>query len=429
MCSHSNSRTLIGSLSEAVYWDRLGAITKQRSLSFPHYTLPEVPPMALCYSKKREADKYKVHEDCPASDECKVCTFSSEAVVQAYWRLQMLPMLQPNMLSSTLVDRHTHASLPPSFFTNELAPDIVLYDAGMPKIDLYIISVGEIKFSGNLTAEHCGQLAKYVQVLFDIHPHRQRLYAWLATETKIRLFKFEADGSRNIASVETSQDFGYSDGLSCLCSMLRLDFAELGLLKQPIPMPHAPGVGLVPTRYLGRGTFATAYAAAKPAGDDTVVIKLFRGDASGARALLCEQEILQHLEECKVQGITKLVGRVAYQPGAPAIQATPAPAVLVLEPEGVTLDRVVRNRQRDTNYRLTCMPLVLSASHRTDEEHLPVEAVCKLLVIIQNVHEVGRVVHCDLSLSNMYFVHDGRVRPLGSGGSCLLRLTERDRCL
>jgi len=373
--------------------------------------LAELPPLALCYSKKRELVKYKIHKDCTVADECKLCDFSSEAVVQAYWRLQLLPLLQPHMRSITLVDRHAHASLPPSFYTNELAPDIVLYRAEMPKIDFYIVSVGEIKFGINITAEHCGQLAKYVQVLFELHPHRQRLYAWLATQSKLRLFKFEVDDSRNISAVETSQDFGYADGLQCLCTMLRLDPPELGVFKDPISMPHSPEVGLVPMRYLGRGSFATAYAATKPGGEGTFVIKLFRVDASGARALQCEQQTLLHLGELNIQGVTKLVGSVAYPPqqAAPAVAAAvaPSPTVLVLEPEGVTVDRVVRNWQRATNYRLT---RTLSHCTSCDLQHSADDAICKLLAIVQDVHMLGSVVHCDLSLSNMYFLPDGNVR-------------------
>ena len=117
-------------------------------------------------------------------------------------------------------------------------------------------------------------------------------------------------------------------------------------------MPGSPAVGLVPMRYLGRGSFATAYAAAKPTGG-TLVIKLFRVGASGARALQCEQQTLLHLAERNVTGVTTLVGSAAYPPRLAAAE----PTVLVLEPEGITLERVVRNWQRTTTYRLTRMAL------------------------------------------------------------------------
>ncbi len=38
------------------------------------------------------------------------------------------------------------------------------------------------------------------------------------------------------------------------------------------------------------------------------------------------------------------------------------------------------------------------------------DAIRKLLDIIREVHVFGRVVHCDLSLGNMYFLPDGNVR-------------------
>ena len=390
----------------------MAPVTNERSLSFPCFLLaPKKPDLNICHSKKRDGEKFRIHKDCNAADECTKCVWNSEAVVQAYWRLQLLPLLQPHMQSATLVDRHAHSSLPPSSFTNELSPDIVLYRSTMPTIDFYIISVGEIKFGVNITAEHCGQLAKYVQALFDLHPHRRRLCAWLATQDKMRLFKFEVDDNRNISSVETSQDFGYDDGLQHLCSMLRLNLPELGVFEGPIPMPGNPNVGLLPVRFLGRGSFATAYAAIKPGSEDTVVIKVFRGGANGALALQCEQQTLSHLKEVNIKGVTKLVGSVAYPPQsqvAAAAEAALAPlsTMLVLEPEGVTLDRVVRDRQRNTNYRLTCMlSLCLRVSYNCADD-----AICKLLAIVKDVHVLGHVVHCDLSLSNMYFLPDGNVR-------------------
>jgi len=162
-----------------------------------------------------------------------------------------------------------------------------------------------------------------------------------------------------------SQDFGYADGLQQLCTMLRLDAQELGVFTQPIPMPGRAGIGLVPQRYLGRGSFATAYAATTPDNERTVVIKLFRSDAVGAAALNREEKTLEALCKDNIKGITKLVGSVAYPPppaaAAPAAAGLAAaavpqllyPTVLVLEPEGVTVERVVRDWQRDTQYRFT----------------------------------------------------------------------------
>jgi hypothetical protein len=138
--------------------------------------------------------------------------------------------------------------------------------------------------------------------------------------------------------------------------MLRLDPQELGVFTQPILMA---GVGLVPLRYLGRGSFATAYAATAPDDERTVVIKLFRSDAVGAAALNREEKTLQELRKRNIKGITNLVGSVVYPPppAAPAglAGAVPQlyPTVLVLEPEGVTVERVVRDWQRDTHYRMT----------------------------------------------------------------------------
>ena len=362
-----------------------------------------MPLLAICKSKKRgEHEKYKIHKDCAVTDECTPCTFTSESVVQAYWRLQLFPLLQPHMRSATLVARHAHASLPPSFYTNALAPDIVLYRSTMPLIDFYIISVGELKHSDNIEGKHCGQLAKYAQVLFELHPHRQRIYAWLATQNTIRLFKFEADDHCKLSSVETSQDYSYEEGLQHLCSMLRLDLPDLGVFADPIPMPGSPGDGLVPIRYLGRGSFATAYAAAKPTGDGFLVIKLFRVGASGACALQCEQQTLLHLAEHNIKGVTTLVGSAAY----PSRLEAAEPTALVLEPEGVTLERVVRNKQRTTKYRLTRMlPL-----YNHNLEIFADDALCKLLDIVRDVHVIGDVVHCDLSLDNMYFLPNGEVR-------------------
>ncbi len=330
-----------------MYWDNLLPKVQARDLSFPaHLPAPAVPQLQLrlCTSEKRpKEDKFKIHSD-HCLDECKPCTWSSEAVVQAYWRLQLLPLLQPQMKEAHLVDRHKQKAIPRTSSTNELAPDIVLYCDKMEDIDFYIQSVGEIKFGDSITSEHCGQLAKYAQALFELHPHRSILYGWLATQSKMRLVRFEAHPDRKIGLIKTSQDLAYHDGLQQLCTMLRLGALELGLFAEPIPMPDVPGVGLVPQRHLGRGSFATAYAATSPQKEHTVVIKLFRSDEAGAAALRCEEATLKKLREHNVKGVTTLVGAVRYPP------TQLQPTVLVLQPEGVTVERVLCGG--NSSYRL-----------------------------------------------------------------------------
>lgn len=126
--------------------------------------------------------------------------------------------------------------------------------------------------------------------------------------------------------------------------MLRLGALELGLFAEPIPMPDMPGVGLVPQRHLGRGSFATAYAATSLQKEHTVVIKLFRSDEAGAAALCCEEATLKKLREHNVKGVTTLVGAVRYPP------TQLQPTVLVVQPEGVTVERVLCGG--NSSYRL-----------------------------------------------------------------------------
>ena len=377
----------------ASYWQLKREIIHECELALTAYSeLPPVPALKLCFSKTRDKqEQYKVHIDCK---ECSACSFDSEKVLQAYWRLQIIPFLKDHLKSAVLVDRHAHHSLPSAPFTTDpLSPDLVLYLAAMPHIDLYVLSLGDLKHSDTITADHCGQLAKYAQTLFDLHPHRHCLYAWLATKNIIRLFHFEANAARSICSIKTSYDYSYADGLPILCAMLRQNFEETCMFRGPIPLP-ASSDQLVPNRYLGRGTFATAYAAVKePVDGSTYIVKLYRAQHAGA--LAHEQQMLQHLNLRNVKGVTKFICSAKYPPAA----ATPT--VLVLQPEGITVERALR--AKDPRFTRMCS---LSLRPPRPAHCFPDAALCKLVDIIRDVHEIGGLVHCDLSLSNMYFVPD-----------------------
>lgn len=148
----------------------------------------------------------------------------------------------------------------------------------------------------------------------------------------IRLFHFHASPT-GIAAVEMSYDLDYPNGIQQLCYMLQLDAKELGFFPEPIPMPGHANVGLLPERFLGRGAHATAYAAPVDGDHRTIVIKLFRHDSG--QAFATEIRVLQSLNEANIEGITRLLGSAAYPP------TLVVPNVLLLEPEGVTLERAL----------------------------------------------------------------------------------------
>ena len=317
-----------GPMTEAVYWDHLRPLCLKDPLDFPVAPMPGVPELNLFYSEA--AKKYSLTQE----HGYKPCTFSSEGVVQAYWRLQLIPLLATQVNPVVLQDKHTSQAIPATSLTNELKPDIVVYASKDREIDFYILCIGELKLGEEITSEHCGQLAKYAQALLERHPHRSHFYGWLATKGKIRLFKFTAT-DHNIASIEMSHDFDYKDGLPRLCSMLRLQPSDLGVFFAPFSLN---GSQYVPSQHLGRGSFATVYAALAPAGG-VVAIKLFRA-AVGHTALEHEESVLKQLAKENVQGITRLLGKVNY----PAAEAHAT--ALVVQPVGVTLCAVVEHPGR-----------------------------------------------------------------------------------
>lgn len=378
-------------MTDAVFWGYVRKLCLKDPLDFPVAPMPGVPELNLFYSEA--AKKYALTQE----DGYKPCTFSSEGVVHAYWRLQLIPLLA-TQVNPVLLHQFTSQAIPASF-TDDLKPDIVVYASKDCKIDFYILCIGNRKFGEDITSEHCGQLAKYAQALLERHPHRSHFYGWLATTSKIRFFKLTAT-DHDIGSIEMSHDFDYKDGLPRLCSMLRLQPSDLGVIFAPLSLD---GSQYVPSQHLGRGNFATVYAALAPAGG-MVAIKLFRA-AVGHTALEHEESVLKQLAKGNVQGVPRLLGKINY------LAAEAHATALVMQPVGVTLRAVVEHPGRYSELVLngTVPPVVLLSV-----DALLAARVRELLDIIRDIHSAG-FVHCDLSLSNMYFVK-------GSNGCVQVRL-------
>lgn len=276
-----------------------------------------------------------------------------ETRVQKYWVSKIVPLLSKHFSGKyVIVDSHNTVSIPKTDETRPLKPDLAVYPASSPHSDYYLAIIGEIKPGAEFSDENRGQVAEYAQAVLRRHPFRQRICAFLASDTVIQFFQFSAS-DRTLQYVEYTPEMPlHGDGFLALWGLLSLSPSHLGILSVNLQVDGEP---VLPGEYLGSGSSAVVYSGLWK--DQQVVIKFFYPHQ--AKLLHTEKACLQKLKPlAETRHVPTFLVSGRY--GGPVAEHD----MLLYQPVGVPVFTAFHreNRLLTCNFPLLLLPLLSLSS-------------------------------------------------------------------
>ena len=272
--------------------------------------------------------------------------------------------------------RVTLKCTPQRVTVGNLRPDIAGYPSDAPcssYVPYYLELVGELK-DGPISHHHFMQLEEYARQIFAEQPFRPHLYAFLANDSTIVFVRFQRPADTDVAAslsfVRTPVLPIKGEGASILLNLL--DAPTDRGSRRTLSTFDLPGHGrVIPTRYLGHGRHVYAYAATL--NDAEVVVKQFKEGPDARQAMESECTFLAQLA-------ADLAG---------SFNGNRVPSVL----------------GQDAKLRAVVLTPVATPLSRITSPSAPFYGIlgAELIRILRVVHQ-HRVVHRDLSFSNIYLL-------------------------